>query len=83
MTTVYCINNEGVDYATAAEAIAVVEARGEPATVVKFHLEKNMPYCLPEYVHRSIAMWMYQEKYWTQRSIFGGVSDIVCEGKPH
>ena len=83
MTTVYCFNNDSVEYPNAAAIIAEAEARGGHSCVIKFHLEPNMPYCLPKYVHRSVAMWVYEENVWTQRSIFGGVSDIVCEGKPH
>lgn len=69
-------------FATADEAIAVVEAKGQ-GNVVRFRGEKNMPFCLPEIVWRSHAMWQYVDGKWYEMSIFSGTCDRLHEGRPH
>jgi ribonuclease BN (tRNA processing enzyme) len=85
MTTVFSVNHR--DYETADEAIAVVEAAGS-GSVIQFHVSRNLPGCLPEFVHRSCAMWTYQVrvdgvKRWMAHAIFGGTAEAYAEERPH
>lgn len=69
MTVVYEALNK--DHATAQEAKAAVEAAGS-GQVVKFHVLPNLPGRLPELVHRSCAMWVYEEGAWSEIGIHAG-----------
>jgi hypothetical protein len=69
------------DYPTADEAATAVEAAGS-GSVVKFHVERNMPGCLPEFVYRSCALWTLDGGVWTARSIFGGTADSMGVERP-
>jgi hypothetical protein len=79
MTTVFTVN--GTDYATPEEAIAVVEAHGS-GNIIKFALVKNLPGCLPDYVHLSCALWAYEDGKWYAYSIHGGATEKLREEKP-
>lgn len=54
-----------------ALAIAFVEYAGS-GQVIRFHKERNMPYCLPEYVYRSTGLWVYEDGVWYAIPIHGG-----------
>jgi hypothetical protein len=78
----YVFQAFNTDYATAEEAIAAVEDKGS-GRVVKFMMERNLPNCLPEYVHRSIGLWSYQDGKWFSHYIYDGRGDRLAEEKPH
>jgi hypothetical protein len=59
------------DYNTAEEAVAAVMKAGD-GKVVKFLMERNLPNCLPEWVARSLATWVYEEGQWYMLYIFSG-----------
>lgn len=65
---VFEVNN--IDYTTADAAIAAVEAVGT-GSVVKFVVEPNLHGCLPKFVHRSCAMWTFEDGVWYAYYIFG------------
>lgn len=69
------------DYATPEEAIAAVEAKGD-GSVVRFHLDYNLPHCLPKIVHRSSAMWSFEGGEWWSHYIFDGTGGRLEKEKP-
>lgn len=71
-----------IDFDTADEAAKAVEAVGK-GSVTLFHLSKNIPFCQPEYVARSCALWTLEEGKWTARSIFGGTCTSLHEERPY
>jgi hypothetical protein len=72
----------GTDHATPEAAIAAVEARGH-GHVIRFALERNYPGALPELVHRSSALWRFeQDTGWRRFSIFTGLSEDIGAGRP-
>lgn len=77
---VWSANN--VDHPPPEEAIAAVEAVGS-GSVVKFRLNRNLPGCLPEFVHNSCAMWSYEDGIWHSHYIFDGHGGKMAVEKPH
>lgn len=83
MSTVYQAQTaaNSTDFDTPEAAAAACEAAGS-GQVVKFHVERNMPGCLPEFVYRSCALWTLEAGVWTARSIFGGSADSMGVERP-
>lgn len=71
-----------VDYATPKEAIDVVEAKGH-GSVIEFMLERNREGCLPDYVHRSLNLWSFQDGEWWSHYIYSGTGEKIAREKPH
>jgi hypothetical protein len=78
----YVFQVAGTDYASARGAIEAVEAMGQ-GSVIKFHVEQNLPNCLPAYVYRSASMWRYQDGAWHAWSIHGPTSQALEIEQPH
>ena len=76
---VYEANNQLVN--DVDHAVALVERAGH-GTVVKFIEEHNMPFCLPETILRSIALWTYDGAIWRAVSLYSGYADILREERP-
>lgn len=70
------------EFDTADEAVKAVEEAGS-GNVTKVHYSPNIPGMLPEQVGRSIALWVYVDKKWMARTIFGGQSCELSEELPH
>lgn len=79
---VYQVNQEFYEYATAAEAIAAAEATGKDATVARFQVTRNRPYCLPDFVHTSTGLWSYRDGGWAKHSIYSGTASVVSYARP-
>ena len=70
------------DYSTADEAIKAVEANG-PGRVIKWHGEHNMPYCLPDIVWRSTAMWTFGDDGWQGHAIHNWCGNPIDHTTPN
>lgn len=76
----------GIDFHTAADAIAAVEKKGS-GSVVKFHVAKNLPGLHPDLVYRSCALWSFQKRAdgnmkWMAHDIFSGHGYPYKEERP-
>lgn len=74
-----------IDVPTAERAIALLEGLGLDGTVVGFRVERNLPHCLPEYVHRSFGLWAYrphEANPWRHHYIYDGRGGVYEYTQP-
>lgn len=64
------------------ELIKIVEANGH-GSITKFFHERNMPYCLPEFVAKSCGLWSYRNGEWWAHYIYDGRGDPIEIERPH
>jgi hypothetical protein len=82
MATKYVAQAQGqAEFDTAEAAATFVECVGS-GSVIKFHVEPNLPGCLPEMVYRSCEMWTLDGGVWTARAIFGGSGESLGVERP-
>ncbi|MGK2884358.1 MAG: hypothetical protein ACSLE8_06215 [Rhodococcus sp. (in: high G+C Gram-positive bacteria)] len=80
MKTVWTVDH--IDYDTPEQAIAIVEAKGS-GSVVKFYLERNLVGLLPEFIHRSLSLWSYEDGIWHSHYIYDGHGGKLAVERPH
>lgn len=58
-----------LEYLTREEAVDYVVSQGS-GQVIKWLIERNLPGCQPDYVHKSLSLDVYESGYWRSVNIF-------------
>lgn len=69
------------DFDAGDEAALAVEAAGG-GSVVKFRKERNLPHCLPEFVLKSMCLWVFENGKWMRKGIHGPTATDIGEERP-
>jgi hypothetical protein len=80
--TVWQTSHDNVEHPTAEAAKASVEKRGT-GRVIKFLVSRNYPGLKPDLVHRSNAMWSFNNGRWQAHSIFSGHGAPYADEAPN